>query len=69
MSQQTVRIVVNRLLRDEDLRVRFALDRVEALTALSVLGLALTPEELDVFFQTDPRIWFWGSAVMGDQLH
>jgi hypothetical protein len=19
-----------------------------------------------VFIQTDPRVWFWGSAVMGD---
>jgi hypothetical protein len=58
--------VINRFLHDEDLRVRFAIDRFEALAALSV---ALTPNELDVFIQTDPRVWFWGSAVMGDRAH
>jgi hypothetical protein len=63
MSQRMVGRVINRLLHDEDLRVRFALDRIEALAALSI---ALTPDELDVFIQTDPRVWFWGSAVMGD---
>ena len=69
MSQQAVGIVINRLLNDEDLRIRFALDRIEALAALSVRGLALTPDEFDVFFQTDPRVWCWGSAVMGDRVH
>jgi hypothetical protein len=66
MSQRMVGKVINRLLRDEDLRVRFALDRIEALAALST---ALTPDELDVFIQTDPRVWFWGSAVMSDPAH
>jgi len=66
MSQRMVGKVINRLLRDEDLRVRFAVDRIEALAALSI---ALTPDELDVFIQTDPRVWFWGSAMMGDRAH
>ena len=69
MSQQMVGIVINRLLHDEDLRSRFAIDRIEALAALSLLGLELTPDEFDVFFQTDPQVWCWGSAVMGDRVH
>jgi hypothetical protein len=69
MSQQSVGIVVHKLLTDEDLRVRFALDRIETLAALGFLGIALTPEEFDVLLQADPRVWFWGRAVMGDRVH
>jgi hypothetical protein len=69
MSQQMVGIVIDRLLKDEDLRARFALDRIETLAELSFLGFALTPDELDVFIRTDARVWFWGSAVVGDWVH
>jgi hypothetical protein len=69
MSQQTVGIVIDRLLNDEDLRVRFALDRIETLAALSFLGIELTRAEMDVFLRTDARLWFWGSGVAGDRAH
>jgi hypothetical protein len=59
MSQQMVGIVIDRLLADEDLRVRFALDRFRMLAELGFRGIELTSDELDVFIQTDSRIWFW----------
>lgn len=64
MSQRTVGIVVDRLLNDLDLRVRLALDPFEALADLSFLGIELTQDEIDVFLQTDVRVWFWGIAMM-----
>lgn len=69
MSQRIVGNVIERLLGDEDLRVRFALDRIEALAELSVRGFLLTPEEIDVFIRTDPRLWFWSHTLVGDQIH
>lgn len=69
MSQQVVGLVIDRLLEDEDLRARFALDRIDTLAELSFRGLELTPEELDVFIRTDARVWFWGSSVVGDRAH
>ena len=60
MSTRTVGIVMSRLLTDEDLRVRFAIDRVEALgelnSELHANGLRLTPSEIDLFIESDVRI-------------
>lgn len=69
MSQQIVGGVIDRLLGDEDLRVRFAFDRIETIAELGVRGFLLTPEEIDVFIRTDARIWFWGDALLGDRVH
>lgn len=69
MSQRAVGIVIDRLLNDERFRTRFSLDRIRTLVDLSVLGLDLTPEEINVFVHTDARVWFWGSAVVGHQAH
>lgn len=69
MSQQIIGDVIDRLLSDEDLRVRFAVDRIEAIAELSFRGFLLTPEEIDVFIRTDARLWFWGESVLGDRVH
>jgi hypothetical protein len=69
MSQQMVGIVIDRLLDDEELRVRFVRDRIETLGALSFLGIELTRAEMDVFIQTDARLWFWGSGMLGERTH
>ena len=69
MSQQMVGIVIDRLLTDEDLRVRFALDPIETLADPTFLGMELTPDEIDVFVQTDARVWFWQREVVGDRVH
>jgi hypothetical protein len=67
MSQATVAIVIDRLLTDEELRLRFAIDRVEALGELHALGLTLTSREIDLFVESDPDLWFWPG--FGDHIH
>ena len=57
MSQRTVGIVMNRLLGDEDMRFRFALDRVETPGGLHADGLELTPSEIDLFLESDLEMW------------
>ena len=69
MSQRMVGIVIDRLLTDEDLRMRFALDRIEAVIELSLDGLELTSDEIDAFVRTDARVWFLGSAMSGSRAH
>jgi hypothetical protein len=64
MSQHTVGIVIDRLLTDTDLRTRFAIDRIETMAELCLGGFDLTPDEIELFCRTDPRLWFWGGAVM-----
>jgi hypothetical protein len=59
-----VGLVVDKLLNEQDLRVRLALDPFETLADLGLLGMELTGDEMDVFIQTDVRVWFWGIAVM-----
>ena len=67
MSQHTIGIVMNRLLEDEELRVRFALDRVETLGELHAHGLELTSREIDLFIESDVQMWFWVNG--GDAHH
>ena len=69
MSQRVVGIVIERLLTDEDLRMRFALNRIEAVIELSLDGLELTSDEIDAFVQTDARVWFLGNAMLGCRAH
>jgi hypothetical protein len=57
MSQQIVGMAMTRLLVDEELRTRFEIDSLEALAELLLRGLLLTPDEIDVFVQSDPRLW------------
>ena len=58
MSQQIVGMVITRLLAEEELRTRFEIDSFETLAELYLRGLALTPDEIDVFVQSDARLWF-----------
>ena len=69
MSQHTVGRVINRMLTDEELRIRFALDRFDALAELHLRGLAMTSDEIDVFVQSDVRLWFVGNGVVAGWLH
>jgi hypothetical protein len=61
--------VITRLLTDEELRTRFSVDPFDALAELHLRGLALTPDEIDVFVQSDVRLWFVGKEVVGGWLH
>ena len=59
MSHHAIGIVMNRLLTDEELRLRFAIDRVETLGELRASGVELTPREIDLFMESDAQIWSW----------
>jgi hypothetical protein len=67
MSQQTVGMVIDKLLSDEELRNRFVVDRIETLAELCLRGVELRPDEIDLFCRTDARLWFWGAAVMDER--
>lgn len=69
MSFETIKVVMNRLLTDEDLRLRFAIDRVETLGELHANGVELTPSEIDLFIQSDVQIWFQNDRRSADRMH
>ena len=58
MSMDNVEKVISRLMSDEELRVRFVLDPLDALADLHERGMPLTRREIDVFVQSDSLIWF-----------
>jgi hypothetical protein len=63
MSQRTIGHVIDKLLTDEDLQIRFVVDRIEALADLCTRGLELSGDEIDLFCRTDARLWFWGGGM------
>ena len=69
MSHRRVGEVITRLLTDEELRLRFAVDPFDTLAELHLRGLALTPNEIDVFVQSDARMWFAENPVFGGSVH
>ena len=66
MSRAGVGMVVEKLLTDESLRIRFALDRMETVAELFLQGFDLTRGEIELFCRTDPRVWFLGEMVSGE---
>ena len=69
MSRSIVGMVIDKLLTDEDLRIRFALDRVETVAELCLRGFDLTRDEIDLLCRTDAGVWFLRSAVRGAPQH
>jgi hypothetical protein len=69
MSQEMVGIVINRLLTDEDLRIRFIIEPVETLADLHARGFELTEQEIDLFIQTNAFMWFWTRTRAGWRVH
>jgi hypothetical protein len=69
MSQHTVGLVIERLLADQELRIRFAVDRIETLAELCLRGFDLTQDEIDLFCRTDARLWFWAGSMNLDLPH
>jgi hypothetical protein len=69
MSQQNVGKVISRLLAEEDLRIRFALDPLDTLVEFHSRGMTLTPDEIDVFVYSDVRLWFTENGLAGGCLH
>ena len=60
MSRAGVGMVIEKLLTDEGLRIRFALDRMETIAELCLRGFELTRDEIDLIHQTDASLWFLG---------
>ena len=69
MSRSIVGMVIDKLLTNENLRIRFALDRVETVTELCLRGVDLTRDEIDLLCRTDAGVWFLRSAVRGAPQH
>ena len=74
MSRQMVAIVVDRLVTDEELRVRFALDPIETLAALTLeelgpAGFGLTRDEIHGLMKADIRVWIPGAWAVGERAH
>ena len=69
MSQAGVGMVVEELLTDENLRVRFALDPMETVADLFLRGVDLTGDEIELLCRTDAGVWFLRSAVRGAPQH
>ncbi len=69
MSRAIVGMVIDKLLTDENLRIRFALDRVETVVELCLRGFDLTRDEIDLLCRTDAGVWFLRSAVSGAPQH
>ena len=53
MSRAAVGMVVEKLLTDENLRIRFAVDPMETVAELFLRGVDLTRDEIDLFCRTD----------------
>jgi len=66
MSRAGVGIMVEKLLTDENLRIRLALDPMETVAELMLQGSDLTGDEIDLFCRTDPRMWFLGEMASGE---
>ena len=69
MSHQMVGIVIDNLLTNELLRLRFAIDPFEMFADLSSRGVELTPDEIDALMRADARMWFWSPELLGDRMH
>ena len=69
MSRISVGMIIDQLLTDENLRIRFALDRIETVAELCLRGFDLTRDEVDLLCRTDAGVWFLRSAVSGAPQH
>ena len=69
MSLRVVGFVINTLLTDEDFRIRFIAQPVEMLADLHARGFQLTPDEIDLFMQTNTVTWFWTKKQVGAHDH
>jgi len=69
MSMEMVGLAIETLVSDERLRTRFSRSRIETIADLGVRGIELTPDEIELFIQTDADIWFWERSSAADHLH
>ena len=63
MSRAGVGTVIERLLTEQHLRLRFALDPMETVVELYLRGVDLSVDEIDLLCRTDARVWLPGDSV------
>jgi len=68
MSQKTVQLIIGKLLTDEEYRLRFVREPLEALVALRDRGFELTQGEIDALARTDRTVWSEAAARLDPQL-
>jgi hypothetical protein len=69
MSQVGVGTVIEKLLTEETLRIRFALNRLETVAELCLQGIELSRDEVDLFCRTNARLWFLLDEASSGWLH
>ncbi len=69
MSRAGVGMVIEKLLTDENLRIRFAVDRIDTVAEIFLRGFDLSQDELDLFCRTDAGLWFLSEPARGEQQH
>jgi hypothetical protein len=69
MSEPSIDMVIEHFQNEGLLRVRVALERIERLATRSVRGKALTPIEVDVFFELEYQFWYWSRAAVRERAH
>ena len=57
MSQTAVGMIIEKLLTDEDLRSRFASNRIDTMVDLCSRGFDLTDDEVELCCRIEPRLW------------
>ena len=69
MSRAGVGLVIETLFTDRDLRIRFALDPMEAVADLFLRGFDLTSDEIDLLCRTDAGLWFTADNMKAERQH
>ena len=69
MSHTSVGRVIDALLTDEDLRTRFAHNRIDTVGELCLRGFELTRDEIDLCCQMDIQAWFRLDELAGERRH
>ena len=69
MASQRVGIFMTRLLSDEVLRMRFALNRMRVLGELQIQEGPLAASEIDLFLRSDVDMWSWMDRRIACRLH
>lgn len=69
MSQRNVGMVIDKLLTDRTLRVRFVIDRFETMAELCLGGFELSPPEIELFCRTDAHVWLAAEVAPGEARH
>jgi hypothetical protein len=63
MSRAGVETVIDKLLSERTLRLRFALDPITTVVNLYLRGIDLSADEIDLLCRTDARVWVPNETV------